>query len=104
MGTLYAIFPTLAFRFIYLFIFPFFKFLSFIYLFNPQPICCYSEESDEQNTGGCPQWVALAVVQSYNSRRKVPRSKISLSELECCLSKASFSAAQNSGKVSTHLA
>lgn len=48
--------------------------------------------------------MALAVVQSYSSRRKVPRSKISLSDLECCLSKASFSAAQNSGKFSTHLA
>jgi hypothetical protein len=102
MGTLYAIFPNLAFRFIYC---PFFKFLSFIYLFNPQPICCYSEDSDEQSAGVCPpQWVVLAVVQSYNSRRKVPRSKISLSDLECCLSKASFTAAQNSGKVSTHLA
>ncbi|XP_062175659.1 probable helicase CHR10 isoform X1 [Alnus glutinosa] len=57
-----------------------------------------NEDSDEQSAGVCPpQWVALAVVQSYNSRRKVPRSKISLSDLECCLSKASFTAAQNSG-------
>lgn len=45
-----------------------------------------------------PQWVALAVVQSYNPRRKVPRSKISIPDLESCLSKASFSAAQSSGK------
>lgn len=43
-------------------------------------------------------WVALAVVQSYNPRRKVPRSDISIPDLECCLSKASFSAAQNSGR------
>ncbi|XP_040991385.1 LOW QUALITY PROTEIN: probable helicase CHR10 [Juglans microcarpa x Juglans regia] len=55
-----------------------------------------NEDCNEENTDDCPpQWVALAVVQSYNSRRKVPRSKISLSDLECCLSKASFSAAQN---------
>lgn len=45
-----------------------------------------------------PQWVALAVVQSYSPRRKVPRSKISIPDLEHCLSKASFSAAQSSGK------
>ena len=44
-----------------------------------------------------PQWVALAVVQSYNPRRKVPRSNISVPDLECCLSKASFLAAQKSG-------
>lgn len=48
------------------------------------------------------EWVALAVVQSYNTRRKVPRSNISLPELECCLSKASYSASQNSGKASVH--
>ncbi|KAK7843089.1 putative helicase chr10 [Quercus suber] len=62
-----------------------------------------NEGSDEQNMeGGSPQWVALAVVQSYSIRRKIPRSKISLPDLERCLSKASFSAAQNSGKVSRH--
>ncbi|CAK9146218.1 unnamed protein product [Ilex paraguariensis] len=46
-----------------------------------------------------PQWVALGVVQSYNPRRKVPRSNISISDLEHCLSKASFSAAQNSASI-----
>lgn len=46
-----------------------------------------------------PKWVALAVVQSYNSRRKVPRSSISLADLEQCLSKAAFSAAQNSASL-----
>lgn len=46
-----------------------------------------------------PQWVALAVVQSYNPRRKVPRSKVSIPDLEGCLLKVSFSAAQNDGKV-----
>ncbi|KAL7203814.1 hypothetical protein ACSBR2_016960 [Camellia fascicularis] len=55
------------------------------------------EDHDEQtNYGNAPQWVALAVVQSYNPKRKVPRSNISIPDLECCLSKASFSAAQNS--------
>ncbi len=77
-------------------------FLSFIEFFTSQPIGCHAEGCDEQNVDGSPpQWVALAVVQSYNVRRKVPRSKISLPDLERCLSKASFSAAQNSGKVST---
>lgn len=47
--------------------------------------------------GDTPRWVALAVVQSYNSRRKVPRSEISIPDLEACLFKASFAAAQNSG-------
>ncbi|XP_050282339.1 probable helicase CHR10 isoform X4 [Quercus robur] len=59
-----------------------------------------NEGSDEQNMdGGSPQWVALAVVQSYSVRRKIPRSKISLPDLERCLSKASFSAAQNSASI-----
>lgn len=46
-----------------------------------------------------PQWVGLAVVQSYNPRRKVPRSKISIPDLERCLLKVSFSAAQSAGKI-----
>ncbi|CAN4125915.1 unnamed protein product [Withania somnifera] len=46
-----------------------------------------------------PQWVALAVVQSYNPRRKVPRSSISIPDLERCLSKASCSAAQKSASI-----
>ncbi|KAL7233643.1 hypothetical protein ACSBR1_017287 [Camellia fascicularis] len=58
------------------------------------------EDHDEQtNYGNAPQWVALAVVQSYNPKRKVPRSNISIPDLECCLSKASFSAAQNSASI-----
>ncbi|KAK4752505.1 hypothetical protein SAY87_021303 [Trapa incisa] len=44
-------------------------------------------------------WVALAVVQSYNPRRKVPRSNISIPDLEICLSKACFLAAQNSASI-----
>jgi len=44
-------------------------------------------------------WVPLAIVQSYNPRRKVPRSEISMPDLELCLSKAAFSAAQHSGSV-----
>ncbi|KAL7158442.1 hypothetical protein ABFS83_02G143900 [Erythranthe nasuta] len=46
-----------------------------------------------------PRWVALAVVQSYNPRRKVPRSGISIADLEVCLAKASFSAAQHSASI-----
>ncbi|XP_027161821.1 probable helicase CHR10 [Coffea eugenioides] len=45
------------------------------------------------------QWVALAVVQSYNPRHKVPRSNISIPDLECCLAKASFFASQNSASI-----
>ncbi|XP_028120798.1 probable helicase CHR10 [Camellia sinensis] len=58
------------------------------------------EDHDEQtNYGNAPQWVALAVVQSYNPKRKVPRSNISIPDLERCLLKASFSAAQNSASI-----
>lgn len=59
-------------------------------------ICCCTEDNDEDE-GKIPLWVALAVVQTYNSRRKVPRSDISIPDLESCLKKATFSAAQNSG-------
>ncbi|MFS7956026.1 putative Macro domain-containing protein [Helianthus anomalus] len=53
------------------------------------------ESEDEQNKdGNVNQWVALAVLQTYNHRRKVPCSSISIPELEQCLSKTSFSAAQ----------
>ncbi|XP_061961831.1 probable helicase CHR10 isoform X3 [Populus nigra] len=58
------------------------------------------ENTDGQNMeGDTPRWVALAVVQSYNPRRKVPRSEISIPDLEACLSKASFAAAQNSASI-----
>ncbi|RVW97131.1 putative helicase CHR10 [Vitis vinifera] len=60
-----------------------------------------NEDCEEQRMDcNAPQWVALAVVQSYNPRRKVPRSNISVPDLECCLSKASFLAAQKSGTIS----
>lgn len=59
-----------------------------------------NEDSDEQSTDSdAPQWVGLAVVQSYNPRRKVPRSNVSLPNLESCISKASFSAAQNNASI-----
>eukprot|EP00268_Persea_americana_P027612 TRINITY_DN26957_c0_g1_i14.p1 TRINITY_DN26957_c0_g1~~TRINITY_DN26957_c0_g1_i14.p1 ORF type:complete len:570 (+),score=115.24 TRINITY_DN26957_c0_g1_i14:559-2268(+) len=59
-----------------------------------------NEGEDENNMDeNAPQWVALAVVQSYNPRRKVPRSNISIPDLEQCLLKASFSAAQNSASI-----
>ncbi|KAL2511494.1 SNF2 domain-containing protein/helicase domain-containing protein [Abeliophyllum distichum] len=58
------------------------------------------EITDDRCTdSNAPQWVALAVVQSYNPRRKVPRSNISIADLEVCLAKASFSAAQNSASI-----
>ncbi|XP_078448119.1 SNF2 domain-containing protein / helicase domain-containing protein isoform X1 [Wolffia australiana] len=46
-----------------------------------------------------PRYVALAVAQSYNPRRKLPRSGISIAALDCCLSKACFSAAQISASI-----
>ncbi|XP_022025022.1 probable helicase CHR10 isoform X2 [Helianthus annuus] len=56
-------------------------------------------EDEENKDGNVNQWVALAVLQTYNPRRKVPRSSISIPELEQCLSKASFSAAQKSDRL-----
>lgn len=68
--------------------------------FHCEPSCYFVDEQDEQNINrSSPKWVALAVVQSYNPRCKVPRSKISLLHLESCLSKAAFSASQNSGNL-----
>lgn len=58
---------------------------------------------EQDMTGNTPKMIALAVVQSYNPRRKIPRSEISLPHLESCLSKAAFSAAQNSGNMLPHL-
>nr|GEW24787.1 probable helicase CHR10 isoform X3 [Tanacetum cinerariifolium] len=63
-------------------------------------ITCYAAgEDDENEIANAHQWAALAVVQTYNPRRKVPRSNISIPELDQCLSKASFSAAQNSASI-----
>ncbi|XP_038876157.1 probable helicase CHR10 isoform X1 [Benincasa hispida] len=56
-------------------------------------------DDNKQQSDNAPQWFALAVVQSYNPRRKVPRSKISLPDLENCISKASSSAAQHSASI-----
>lgn len=50
-------------------------------------------------TSNAHRWVALAVVQSYNIRRKVPRSNISITDLEVCLAKASSSAAHYSASI-----
>ncbi|GAV80488.1 SNF2_N domain-containing protein/Helicase_C domain-containing protein [Cephalotus follicularis] len=55
--------------------------------------------NEEGKDCGTPKWVALAVVQSYNPRRKAPRSNISIPDLENCLSKVSFSASQNSASI-----
>jgi hypothetical protein len=56
-----------------------------------------SAEANCSQSLDAPLWVALAIVQSYNPRRKVPRSEISIPDLEICLSKAVFAAAQHSG-------
>lgn len=42
-------------------------------------------------------WVGLGVVQSFDRRRKTPRSDISLPGLEACLRKVTSSAAAMSG-------
>uniref|UniRef100_A0A1D1YTL9 Chromodomain-helicase-DNA-binding protein 1-like n=1 Tax=Anthurium amnicola TaxID=1678845 RepID=A0A1D1YTL9_9ARAE len=55
--------------------------------------------SHDNSAVNIPHFVALAVVQSYNPRRKVPRSNISMTDLERCLSKACFSAAENSASI-----
>uniref|UniRef100_A0A0V0IUF3 Putative chromodomain-helicase-DNA-binding protein 1-like n=1 Tax=Solanum chacoense TaxID=4108 RepID=A0A0V0IUF3_SOLCH len=61
------------------------------------------ESTEDLAKGGdsphAPQWVALAVVQSHNPRRKVPRGSVSIPDLERCLSKASYSAAQKSASI-----
>ncbi|PWA69816.1 SNF2 domain-containing protein / helicase domain-containing protein [Artemisia annua] len=56
-------------------------------------------DDEENKNANVHQWAALAVVQTYNPRRKVPRSNISIPDLDQCLSKASFSAAQNSASI-----
>ncbi|KAJ0970574.1 hypothetical protein J5N97_018533 [Dioscorea zingiberensis] len=56
-------------------------------------------DGDTSTYFAAPLSVALAVVQSYNPRRRVPRSSISLSDLEKCLAKASFTAAQKSASI-----
>ncbi|KAL6520020.1 hypothetical protein OROHE_017163 [Orobanche hederae] len=55
-----------------------------------------NDNGDPSTHPNAPQWVALAVVQSYNPRRKVPRSGISISDLDVCLAKASFTASRHS--------
>ncbi|CAH8330357.1 unnamed protein product [Eruca vesicaria subsp. sativa] len=58
------------------------------------------DNDEQQNTEESkPLWVALAVTQSYRPKRKVPRSSISIPDLERCLAKASFSASQKSASL-----
>ncbi|KZV43498.1 chromodomain-helicase-DNA-binding protein 1-like [Dorcoceras hygrometricum] len=57
------------------------------------------QHNQSTSTSNTPRWVALAVVQSYNIRRKIPRSNISITDLEVCLAKASSSAAQYSASI-----
>ena len=57
-------------------------------------------DEDEKPPGTEGQWklyVGLGVVQSYDSRRKIPRSDISIPALEVCLRKATKSATAMSG-------
>ncbi|KAG0458946.1 hypothetical protein HPP92_022074 [Vanilla planifolia] len=59
----------------------------------------HQHDADKGFMFDAPFFVALAVVQSYNPRRKIPRSNISMDDLEKCLSKVSFWASQNSASV-----
>lgn len=75
---------------VYLLVFLTFSFFS--------PCCADNDEQQDTEEGNKTQfWVALAVTQSYRPKRKVPRSSISIPDLERCLAKASFSASQKSG-------
>lgn len=58
-----------------------------------------TDREEGNNDSPAQKWVGLAVVQSFNNRRKVPRSEISMPDLEQCLAKASFAAAQNSASI-----
>ncbi|CAM0871274.1 unnamed protein product [Alopecurus aequalis] len=64
-----------------------------------EKICILSAEANCSWSLDAPLWVALAVVQSYSPKRKIPRSEISISDLELCLSKTAFSAAQRSASI-----
>ncbi|BBN06231.1 chromodomain-helicase-DNA-binding protein 1-like [Marchantia polymorpha subsp. ruderalis] len=44
-------------------------------------------------------WTALCVVQSYDGRRKIPRSDISLSHFESCLKKVALAASKCSASI-----
>ncbi|PNT78386.1 hypothetical protein BRADI_1g78440v3, partial [Brachypodium distachyon] len=57
------------------------------------------DEANCSRSLDAPLCVALAVVQSYSRKRKIPRSGISIPDLELCLSKAAFSAAQRSASI-----
>ncbi|KAL2633919.1 hypothetical protein R1flu_005398 [Riccia fluitans] len=55
---------------------------------------------DSGTNGGLDElWVALCVVQSYDGRRKIPRSDISLSHLESCLCKIATAAGRHSASI-----
>lgn len=58
-----------------------------------------SDENELDTSHEDSQWVALAVVQTYNPRRKVARSDISLPHLEGCLKKVTISAIQKSASI-----
>lgn len=58
-----------------------------------------TRSSEDVDQSGIPLWVALAVVQTYDRRRKVARSDISFPDLEVCIRKLASSAARLSGNV-----
>lgn len=58
-----------------------------------------SDENKLDISNEASQWVALAVVQTYNPRRKVARSDISLPHLEGCLETVAISALRKSASI-----
>lgn len=58
-----------------------------------------SDENKLDVSNEASQWVALAVVQTYNPRRKVARSDISLPHLEGCLETVAISALRKSASI-----
>ncbi|KAL3693838.1 hypothetical protein R1sor_007489 [Riccia sorocarpa] len=56
-------------------------------------------DANNMNSGSNEIWVALCVVQSYDGRRKVPRSDISLSHLESCFRKIATVAHKHSASI-----
>lgn len=55
------------------------------------------------NAGTTARFVGVAVIQTYDRRRKVPRSDISISAFETCLRKVVTAAKAHSGTVYPYL-
>lgn len=63
------------------------------------PISDVARKDPSVGQGDARMYVALAISQSYDRRRKIPRSDISLSSLETCLRKVSAFAASKSASI-----